>query len=128
VITLDTNIWVRYLTNDDPIQAGRALQLLKNSPEIFIPKTVLLELEWVLRAVYAQSPDAVEKALRHLLGLPNVQAEAPEQIAATLDLYQNGLDFADALHLCSGEVDAFYTFDRAFISRAKIQGTQVLAP
>ena len=51
MIAVDTNLLVRILTNDDPIQARRALKILKND-EIFIPKTVLLETEWVLRHAY----------------------------------------------------------------------------
>ena len=41
MIGVDTNLLVRILTNDDPIQARRALKLLK-SDEIFIPKTVII--------------------------------------------------------------------------------------
>jgi len=48
MIAVDTNIVVRLLTNDDPEQAGRAAAVVKNGP-VFIPKTVVLETEWVLR-------------------------------------------------------------------------------
>ena len=51
MIAVDTNLLVRILTNDDPIQARRAVKILKND-DIFIPKTVLLETEWVLRHGY----------------------------------------------------------------------------
>jgi predicted nucleic-acid-binding protein len=48
MVTLDTNVWVCYLTNDDELQAGRALKLLEQADSVFLPKAVLLELEWVL--------------------------------------------------------------------------------
>jgi predicted nucleic-acid-binding protein len=51
MIAVDTNLLVRILTNDDPIQARRTVKILK-SDEIFIPKMVLLETEWVLRHAY----------------------------------------------------------------------------
>jgi predicted nucleic-acid-binding protein len=51
MIAVDTNILVRILTNDDPIQARRAVKILK-SDDIFISKSVLLETERVLRQAY----------------------------------------------------------------------------
>lgn len=74
MIALDTNVWVRYVTNDEPDQAKRALAVLAEAEEIFVAKTTLLELEWVLRAAYELSAAAIIRALRHIIGLPNVQA------------------------------------------------------
>ena len=51
MIAVDTNILVRYLTNDDAEQAQLAIDLLNGSEHIWLPKTVLLETEWVLRSV-----------------------------------------------------------------------------
>jgi predicted nucleic-acid-binding protein len=120
MITLDTNAWVRYVTNDDPDQARRVMVLLAEKEEIFVAKTTLLELEWVLRAAYELSATAIIRALRQILGLPNVQAEMPDQLKKAIDYYEKGLDFADALHLASSpEGVSFYTFDTAFIKRAR---------
>ena len=120
MIALDTNVWVRYVTNDEPDQAKRALAVLAGAEEIFVAKTMLLELEWVLRAAYELSAAAIIRALRQILGLPNVQAEMPDQLEKAIDYYEKGLDFADALHLSSSpEGVSFYTFDTAFIKRAR---------
>ncbi len=120
MIALDTNVWVRYVTNDEPDQAKRALAILAEAEEIFVAKTTLLELEWVLRAAYDLSAMAIIRALRHILGLPNVQVEMPDQLEKAIDFYEKGLDFADALHLTSSpEGVSFYTFDTAFIKRAR---------
>ena len=120
MIALDTNVWVRYVTNDEPDQAKRALAVLAEAEEIFVAKTTLLELEWVLRAAYELSTAAIIRALRQILGLPNVQAEMPDQLEKAIDYYEKGLDFADALHLSSSpEGVSFYTFDTAFIKRAR---------
>jgi predicted nucleic-acid-binding protein len=46
MIALDSSVFVRVLTRDDPAQADLAVDLMK-SGDLFICKTVLLELEWV---------------------------------------------------------------------------------
>jgi predicted nucleic-acid-binding protein len=120
VIALDTNVWVRYVTNDDPVQARRAMAILAAADEVFLPKTVLLELEWVLRAVYDLPPRAIIKAMVQILGLPMVRSEQPEQVARALTWFRGGIDFADALHLAgSGAVEAFVTFDKALIRKGR---------
>jgi predicted nucleic-acid-binding protein len=120
MVTLDTNVWVRYLTNDDELQARRAMKLLERSEAVFLPKTVLLELEWVLRAAYRLKPADIHRSLLHILGLPMVVAECAEQVAAALENYVQGYDFADALHLASSDtVQTVYTFDEQFARKRK---------
>ena len=120
MIALDNNVWVRYVTNDEPDQAKRALAVLAEAKEMFVAKATLLELEWLLRAAYELPAMAIIRALRHILGLPNVQAEMPDQLEKAIVFYEKGLDFADALHLASSpEGVSFYTFDTAFIKRAR---------
>jgi len=121
MVTLDTNVWVRYLTNDDELQARRAMTLLEQSDAVFLPKTVLLELEWVLRAAYGVRPAAIHRSLLHILGLPMVIAESESQVAAALDFYSEGFDFADALHLASSDTtQAVFTFDEKFVRKGKV--------
>ena len=48
---IDTNVVVRYLTGDDPVQAPKARAAVDAGP-VFASTTVLLESEWVLRSVY----------------------------------------------------------------------------
>ena len=120
MVTLDTNVWVRYLTNDDELQARRAVKLLERSEAVFLPKTVLLELEWVLRAAYRVKPTEIHRSLLQILGLPMVVPECAGQVAAALDFYAQGYDFADALHLASSDtVQAVYTFDEQFAHKGK---------
>ncbi|PKN13612.1 MAG: VapC toxin family PIN domain ribonuclease [Deltaproteobacteria bacterium HGW-Deltaproteobacteria-4] len=118
MVTFDTNLWVRYLTNDDERQARRALALLEQAEAVFLPKTVLLELEWVLRAAYRIEAAVIHKSLLQILGLPMVTAESAGQVAAALDLYGGGFDFADALHLAASEgAEGLYSFDERFIRK-----------
>jgi predicted nucleic-acid-binding protein len=118
VIAIDTNVVVRLLTNDDPAQAARAADLLARE-RVLVPKTVLLETEWVLRYSYELPPSVVLAAFRKLLGLPQVAAEDATAIARALELYKGGMDFADALHLASArDATAFATFDARLAKRA----------
>ena len=71
MIAVDTNIVVRLLTKDDEIQYQQSLKLFRNY-NIFIPDTVMLETEWVLRFAYKFKPNEVCQALRKILGLPNI--------------------------------------------------------
>ena len=118
MIAIDTNVVVRLLTNDDPAQAARAADLLARE-RVLVPKTVLLETEWVLRYSYELPQPVVLAAFRKLLGLPQVVAEDAMAISRALELYEGGMDFADALHLASArDATAFATFDTRLAKRA----------
>lgn len=127
MIAVDTNILVRYLTNDNPQQVTQAVNILREAKSIFVSKTVLLELEWVLRSVYELSSTVIYKALLQVVGLPNVIVEQEEQVAMALNHYSQGLDFGDALHLASSQhCHQFLTFDSKFHKKAsKLGSTQV---
>ena len=119
MIGVDTNLLVRILTHDDPIQACRAAKLLE-SDDIYIPKTVLLETEWVLRYAYKIEKTHIIKGFQKLLGLPNVNVEDPDSVNQAILWYENNFDFADALHLASSKRSGkFATFDSAFIKMAQ---------
>ena len=119
MIAVDTNLLVRILTNDDPNQARRAVKILK-SDDIYIPKTVLLETEWVLRHAYEVGRSDITVGFQKLLGLPNVSVEDPDSIYQAISWYQNKFDFADALHLASSRrCESFATFDSSLIKKAQ---------
>lgn len=108
---VDTNVLVRLLTGDDVLQTKRAAALFKKE-SVFIPKTVLLETEWVLRRLYRLSRATVVGSLRKLSGLDNVELEQPLVVAQALQWCEEGMDFADALHLSSSHsASKFATFD-----------------
>ena len=127
---VDTNVVVRYLTGDDPKQAERARAVIGHEP-IFVPRTVLLEVEWVLRGVYDLSPDRVIPALRALAGLPGVSVEDAPLVAKAMDWAEAGMAFADAMHLAvaAAECGGFLTFDKR-LARAgtRLAGIPIAAP
>ncbi len=111
MIAVDTNVLVRLLTADDPSQTECAVMLFQ-SERILIPKSVLLETEWVLRFSYKLSAEVIGAAFRRVFGLPQVRMEDPLAVMAALQSYAGGMDFADALHLASsGSAQSFATFD-----------------
>jgi len=129
VIAVDTNILVRLVTRDDPGQAERAAVLFGRE-RIFIPKTVMLETEWVLRYSYELSPAVVLDALKRIAGLPQVEVEDDRSVAAALTWAEAGMDFADALHLASGrQADAFASFDARLVNKTRaLQAGRVEIP
>ena len=124
MISVDTNVLVRVLANDDPKQAKRAIALLGAGP-VWITKTVLLETEWVLRYTYALDVRAIGKAFTKLLAVPGIDVEDRTAVGLALGWHQGGMDFADALHLASSnEATAFATFDRRMAKAATRAGAK----
>jgi predicted nucleic-acid-binding protein len=119
MIALDTNILVRFLVDDDPVQADIASALVNHPEGIFIAKTILLELEWVLRHVYQIDQKTLAAGLTSLLGLPKATVESVSQVAQAMKDFSKGMDFADALHLASTNGGMLtYTFDKKFAKLA----------
>lgn len=118
MVAIDTNIVIRLLVNDDPQQTAKVRSLFE-SDKIYIPKTVVLETEWVLRGVYNLERKIITKALRGLLSLEQVIAEDEKMLFDALDFHQQGMDFADAIHLLSSSrASSFATFDAKFKTSA----------
>jgi predicted nucleic acid-binding protein len=116
---VDTNVVVRYLANDNPGQSARARRLFAQH-NLFVPLTVLLESEWVLRSAFGLPPADVIRGLRALAGLARVTIESPGNAAAALDWAEQGMDFAAALHLATAQQhDGFVTFDKALARTAR---------
>jgi predicted nucleic-acid-binding protein len=119
MVAVDTNVLVRLLVGDDPMQS-KASQKLFASEEIYIPDTVLLETEWVLRAAFGLGPTDVCKGLRRVCGLHNVSLRDGPLIAQVIDWHEAGFDFADAFHLAlSKHQEKLKTFDAGFIKNAR---------
>lgn len=119
IIAIDTNVLVRFLMADDPLQARHARQLVETR-RVLVTTTVLLETEWVLRSGYGCPPSSIGHYFQAFLGLPGVELKEPEAVAVALKGYAAGMDFADALHLALADQAAgFASFDRRLISKAR---------
>jgi predicted nucleic-acid-binding protein len=123
VRAIDTNLIVRFVTLDDPDQSPRARAALLTG-DLYLPTTVALEAEWVLRSAYGFKPEAIAVALDGLAGLAGLTLEDPTVLAQAIAWLREGMDFADAVHLASADgCEAMLSFDDDFAKAAKRCGT-----
>jgi predicted nucleic-acid-binding protein len=129
MIGLDTNVLARYYVDDaGDAEANRqrlaARRLIESGQALMVSKTVVLELEWVMRGYYSFSQAEVAAVIRHLLGLVHVTVEDREAVEQALANSDAGVDFADALHHASYRACAsIATFDdKKFARRARKLG------
>ena len=129
---LDTNVLVRLLVHDDPAQMAAARKLVRHAisadETLFVPVTVALELEWVLRSNFGFTKPAVVQTLSQLLGSVELSFESEGAVEVALILYSQGsADFSDCLHAAlahrAGQAP-LWTFDRA---ASKVSGARLLA-
>ncbi len=127
MIAVDTNILARFYVDDpnDPEavrQRPIVCRIIAESPHVFVPLTVILELEWVLRAFYGFNMGDFIRVAEHLLGLANVNIENWPRLVDALALHREGLDFADALHLqASAHCEELLSFDDRRFARRSIR-------
>ena len=126
MIGLDTSILARYYVADaGDAEAGRqreaARKLIESGEPLMVCKTVLLELEWVMRGYYEFTVAEILAVMRHLCVLPNVTIEDRATVEQALAHCAAGIDLADALHhACYRNCTSIATFDdRKFARRAK---------
>lgn len=127
MIGLDTNVLARYLVAEEggdaanETQRQAARQLIESGQPLFLPKTVALELEWVLRGYYGIAAAQVLSVFDLLLSDPALILEDRPSVAQAVAGLRAGLDFADALHHAScRDCEAIASFDdRGFARRIR---------
>ena len=129
MIGLDTNVLARYYIDDAAdVEARRqraaARRLIESGQPLMVSKSVVLELEWVMRGYYGFSQPEVAAVLGHLLGMPHITIEDRDCVLQALSNCAAGIDFADGLHHASYRTcQSVATFDdRKFARRAKKLG------
>ena len=113
---VDTNILVRLVARDDLEQRPVARAVMAAGDVLILP-TVLLEAEWVLRSRYRLPRRQIAEGLSTLCAQEGVAIASGKAVAAALEAYAEGGDFADHLHFALAAeqgATAFATFDRAF--------------
>lgn len=128
---LDTSVLVRFLVKDLAAQHAAASRLIRDSLNageiLFVPVTVALELEWVLRSSFGFGKPVVMQVLSQLLSAGDLSFESEGALEVALALYgQGSADYADCLHVAlasaAGE-PTLWTFDKA---AAKLEGARLL--
>ncbi len=118
--SVDTNVLVRLVAQDDELQAQAVDRLLarhaKRGELLFVPVTVVLELEWVLRSRLSQNKGQFIHTMSALLTMVEFSFEAEDAVEQALADYEDGnADFGEYLHLAlsrRGAALPFWTFDR----------------
>ncbi len=98
---VDTNVFIRYLTNDDPKKADRVERLLKLTIEgkasLITNLMVIAELVWTLESYYGLSRSDIGEKLSLILNTPNLEVPENQRIMKALSLYvEENIDFIDA--------------------------------
>jgi predicted nucleic-acid-binding protein len=97
---------------------------MESGEPLMARKTVLLELEWVMRGYYGFEPAEIAGVFRHLLAMPQVIVEDRSEVEQALAAFEQDFDFADALHHASyRECAKMASFDaKKFARRANRLG------
>lgn len=120
MIGLDTNILVRYLTQDDPIQSAKATQILERrlteeNPG-FVSIVAMVETVWVLERAYDLTARQIAAAVERILQIDVLVVQnEPEIFMAAIALKDGRGPFADALIAALGtkaNCSVTLTFDR----------------
>ena len=129
---LDTNVLVRLMVEDDPAQTTSAKRFLakciRENETLFIPVTVSLELEWVLRSSFGFKKAEVIRALSLILTAVELSFESESSLETALLNYEQGTaDYSDYLHLALAQrvnAQPMWTFDKA---ASKAEGAKLLS-
>ena len=119
MIGLDSNVILRYVAQDDPVQTAVATRLFESlTPEEpgFVSTVALIETVWVLRSFYDASRQQIQRVVDTLLRSRGVVVERSDLVLMALDGYSRGnADFGDYLIECHGRAagcEYTVTFDR----------------
>ena len=117
---VDTNVLVRLLVGDDRAQMRQVLNLIddagRSEVPLFVPISVALELEWVLRSRYGLSKDEIVST--YVAMLERKELEFQDEAAIEYAIYycrDANADFADCMHVALAEISGHtpvYSFDR----------------
>jgi predicted nucleic-acid-binding protein len=131
---IDTNLLIRYLTNDDPAKADRVDKLLQQAPSgkvrLVTAEMVLAEAVWVLESNYNLKPGDIAPMISAILATPGLEVTNAALVARALKHYRDDqIDFVDGYIAALMEklgIQRIYSFDKKHMSR--IKGLQRIEP
>jgi len=118
LIGIDTNVILRAILGDDPVQSAKAVRLFRDLTPThrgFITQLTLAETYWVLNRAKRLARETCLDVIRGLVETEVLEFEDGETVVRALTLAEDGADFADAL--IQGTMELFgttetVTFDR----------------
>ena len=122
---VDTNIFLRYLTNDDPAKANRVGTVLQNTIDgemrLMTNLMVVAELVWTLESYYGLSKQDIREKLSILLNTPNLDVPEKQRILKSLAVYgEQNIDFIDAYNAYFAKdrgITLILTYDKKHFDR-----------
>lgn len=126
-VVIDTNLLVRFLTEDDPAKAKAVDGILaragKGEIKVLVPSIVIAELVWVLESFYKMEAADIAELVEAVLNTPGVEVTDKSIINSALKLYKmKHIDMIDAWIIEFAKdagVGAIYTFDRKHFKDAE---------
>jgi predicted nucleic-acid-binding protein len=117
---IDTNLLVRYLTEDDAAKANDVRRLLvragKGEVRLLVPSVVIAELVWVLQSYYKLERQEIGPLLHAILHTRGLEVGDKSVVADAVAIYlETAMDFIDAwvvAYARAADVRSLYTFDR----------------
>ncbi|HYB50929.1 MAG TPA: type II toxin-antitoxin system VapC family toxin [Burkholderiaceae bacterium] len=130
--SLDTNVLVRWLIKDDERQLAVVQTVFEAAAHreepLFVPLTVVLELEWVLRSRYGFGKTAILAVFNALLETREIEFHEEGAVERAIHAYRLGrAEFTDCLHMgISGafERTPLLTFD---VAAARLPGVDLIS-
>jgi uncharacterized protein len=127
VCFIDTNLFIRYLTNDDPEKADRVDRLLRQAAagdvELMTAEMVLAEVVWVLESYYQLDKSRITEFLKAILSTPGLKVLNGKIVENALSYYSlKNIDFVDAYIVALMEkhkIAGIYSFDKKHLDRIK---------
>lgn len=122
MIALDTNILARFFIEDSQDKEAIKQQRLAHKimlNDCYISLTVIMEFFWVMYKGYKLTKEQIHQVINKLCSFTHVTIEHRHHVLTALELFMQGMDFADALHLAqAAHCECFYTFDKKFANKA----------
>ena len=102
MVALDTNVIVRYIAQDDPLQSAAATrvfeEVITDENHGFITSIAMCETIWVLSRAYGQPREKLVQVIEALLKADKLEVEHRDLVWGAMDDFRNGeADFSDYL-------------------------------
>ena len=119
---VDTNLFIRYLTDDDPVQTDAVeslfIRVKEGKETVQTSVLVIVEIVWVLESIFKKSRDEIKEMIQKIINTQNLMVENRDILLQGLEIYsQKNIDFVDAYHavfLKSTGEKIIYSFDQDF--------------
>jgi predicted nucleic-acid-binding protein len=120
MIGLDTNVLVRYITQDDKRQAALANSLIESLDDAspgFVTLVTVVELSWVLESAYNFTRQQFAEVMQTLMTVDTIKLDRAAVVASAVRIYAGSkADFSDCLIerlSASAGCEQTMTFDKA---------------